>query len=120
MTINYKKLDRSSKVTQFLEGIFYLESDKNSNWIWSSTKVYGVVSNVDFITIKAFSEIDNVLIFDNNQMEIKPDCLNIIKLNVSKKSEFLFELRNSFKALNDSRELGLRIVGVLVDEEVIF
>lgn len=120
MIINYKKLDTSDKVVQFLEGVFQIETDKKFSWIWTTTKVCGVVLNAETITIKAFSEIDNILLYNDHQMEIKSDCLNIIKLNTSQKSQFKFELLNAYNAINDNRNLGLRIIGILVDEEVIF
>jgi hypothetical protein len=120
MKINYKKLDDSKKLVQFLEGIFPLETDKKFFWVWTSTKVYGIVSNVKSITIKAFSEIDNVLLYDDKESEIKSDCLNIINLNMTDKNEFLFELKNEFTVVNDDRVLGIRIIGILVDDEVIF
>lgn len=120
MKINFKKLDQTKKIVQFLDGIFPLETDKKFSWMWTSTKVNGIVSNVQSITIKAFSEIDNILIHDDTEMEIKSDCLNIIKLNTIEKEEFIFELKNSFNPPNDDRELGLKIVGILIDEEIIF
>lgn len=120
MKINFKKLDETKKIAQFLDGIFPLETDKKSHWIWTSSKVYGIVSDVESITIKAFSEIDNVLIYNNDEMIIKSDCLNIIKLDTIGKKEFTFELKKIFNPTNDNRKLGLKIVGILVDSEVIF
>ena len=120
MKINYKKSDQMSKIFQVLNGVFPLEKDKNFSWIWTTTKVSGIVSNVNYITIKAFSEIDNVLIYENDKIDIKPDSLNVLKLNVENKSEFEFQLESTFNAVNDNRELGIKIVGILVDEEVIF
>lgn len=120
MKINFKKLDQTKKVVQFLEGVFPLETDKKFSWVWTTTRVYGIVSNVESITIKAFSEIDNVLIHEGNEMEIKSDCLNIIKIDTVGKEKFIFELQKSFNPVNDDRELGLKIIGILVDEEVIF
>jgi hypothetical protein len=120
MTINFNQLDKSQKNVQFLNGIFNLETDGKSSWIWTSKKIIGLVSNVDFITIKAFSDIDNVLLYENNKMEIKPDCLNIIKLNVAGKRDFTFELEDVYKPVGDSRELGIRIINIFVDGELSF
>lgn len=120
MRINFNQLDQSRKNVQFLEGIFPLETDRKFSWVWTSKKINGIVSNVDFIIIKAFSEIDNVLTFDGNKMNIKSDCLNIIKLNTSGKNEFEFELDDVFIPPNDDRNLGIKIVGILIDGEVIF
>ena len=120
MIINFNQLDQSRKNVQFLEGTFSLEKDRNFSWVWTSKVVNGIVSNVNDITIKAFSEIDNNLFYDDNSMEIKSNCLNIIKLNTSGKQDFNFRLENTFTPNNDDRELGLKIVGILVDGEVIF
>jgi hypothetical protein len=120
MKINFNQLDHSNRIVQFLEGTFPLETDRKFSWVWTSKDVNGIVSNVDYITIKAFSEIDNNLFYDNNKMEIKSDCLNIIKLNTTGKQDFNFRLENAFTPYNDDRELGLKIVGILVDGEVIF
>lgn len=120
MKINFNQLDQSKKVIQFLEGIYPLETDKKSSWIWTYKKICGVVSNVEFITIKALSQIDNTLIYDNNTMDIKSDSLNIFKLNVSGKESFTFELTDTFNPSNDNRKLGIKIVGILIDGEVIF
>jgi len=120
MKINFKQLDENKKIIQFLEGIFSLETDKKFSWIWTTKRVSGIVNNINTVTIKAFSEIDNVLICDNNEMEIRSDSLNIIKLNLVGKKDFSFELSNGFYPANDDRELGIRIIGISVDEEVIF
>lgn len=120
MKIIYNKSDELSKVFQILEGVFPLEKNKNFSWIWTSTKVSGVVSNVEYITIKAYSEIDNFLIYENERIDIKSNSLNIIKLNVIDKTEFEFRLESSFNPVNDTRELGIKIIGMLVDGEVIF
>lgn len=120
MRIIYNQSDNSNKIFQVLDGTFSMEKSENFSWIWTTTKVNGIVSNVDCITIKAFSEIDNVLTIDGNKMNIKSDCLNIIKINTSGKSEFEFELNDGFVASNDDRQLGIKIVGILIDGEVIF
>lgn len=120
MKINFNQLDQSKRIVQFLEGTFQLETDRKFSWIWTSKNVTGIVSNINDITIKAFSEIDNNLFYDDKSMEIKSNCLNIIKLNTSGKQEFSFRLENAFITDNDNRELGLKIVGILVDGDVIF
>ena len=120
MIINFEQLDQSGKNVQFLEGMFPLEKDQSFSWIWTSKDVNGIVNNVNDITIKAFSEIDNILFYDDSRMKIKSNCLNIIKLNTSGKQEFSFRLEKAFIADNDDRELGLKIVGILVDGDVIF
>lgn len=120
MNINFNQLDQSRKAIHFLEGIYPLETDKKFSWVWTSKKISGIVSNIEFITIKALSQNDNTLTFDNNVIEIKSDSLNIIKLNVFGKESFTFELTNTFNPPNDDRELGIKIVGILVDGEIIF
>jgi len=120
MKINFKQLDCNKKMIQFVEGIFPIETDKKFSWIWTTTEVFGFVSNINSITIKAFSEIDNTLFYNDEIMDIKSDSLNIIKFNVKDQSDFKFKLQNSFNASNDTRQLGIRIIGILIDDEVIF
>lgn len=120
MKINFNQLDNSKKSVQFLNGIYSLESDRKSAWIWTSNEVSGICSNVEFVTIKALSEINNILNFDDNKMEIRSDSLNIIKLNLSGKSDFKFDLKDIFNVPNDSRNLGIKIIGILIDGEIIF
>jgi hypothetical protein len=120
MIINFNQLDQSRKNVQFLDGIFPLETDRKFSWVWTSKKINGIVSNVEFITIKALSEIDNTLTIDGNKMNIKSDCLNIVKFNTSGKSEFEIELDDVFIPPNDDRQLGIKIIGILIDGEIIF
>lgn len=120
MKINFRQLDGNKKIVQFIDGIFPIETDKKFSWVWTTTEVFGFVSNINSITIKAFSEIDNTLFCNNEVMEIRSDSLNIIKLNLKDQSDFKFKLENSFNADNDTRQLGIRIISILVDDEVIF
>lgn len=120
MNINFKSLDGLDKQIKFLDGIFPLETNDKSSWIWTSHKVNGVISDIKSVTIKAFSDIDNVLFYENCVMEIKSDALNIIKLDTTGKNTFSFELQKVFNAQNDNRDLGIKIVGILIDGEAIF
>ena len=120
MNINFKSLDDSNKQLKFLDGIFQLETNNRSSWVWTSHKVGGIVSNIKFITIKAFSDIDNVLFYDKYDVEIKRDSLNIIKFDTAGKDTFSFELQKVFNVETDNRDLGIKIVGILIDGEAIF
>jgi hypothetical protein len=120
MKINYNQLDKSNKSFYIVEGIYPIESDKNSTWIWTSTAVFGIVSNVRYISIQATSEIDNILTYDGADMDIKSNCLNIIKLDTADKNEFQFSLKNVFNVPTDDRNLGIMIKGIIVDGEKIY
>ncbi len=120
MKINYNQLDDSKKHIQFTSGIYSLENGKNGKWIWSSQEIDGVVKNIDYVTLTVTSDIDNVLYFDNNEMDIKKDCLNIIKIKTSGKSEFNIKLKDVYITDNDSRTLGIKILSISIDNDLIF
>lgn len=120
MTINYNQLDSSNKSLYIVDGIYPIESDKKSSWIWTSTTVNGIVNNVEYVTIQATSEIDNVLVYDDISVDIKPNSLNIIKLNTKGKNDFQFSLKNVFNVPTDDRNLGIKIIGLFVDGERIY
>lgn len=120
MNVSFNQLDDAHKSLHFLSGTYPVEYDKNTSWIWTADYIYGTISNVNYILFKAFSEIDNFLIYENERIDIKSNSLNIIKLNVTDKTEFEFRLESSFNPVNDTRELGIKIIGILVDGEVIF
>lgn len=120
MNVSFNQLDDTHKSLHFLSGTYPVEYDKNTSWIWTADYIYGTISNVNYILFKAFSEIDNTLTHDNNTIEIKSNCLNIIKINTKGKSDFSLQLKNIYNPNGDSRNLGLKVVGINVDGEFIF
>lgn len=120
MTLNFNQLDSSNKNLYILEGIYPIENDKKSSWIWTKTEVIGIINNIQHITIQATSEIGNVLIYDNLQTEIKSNSLNIIKLNTVGKTDFQFSLKDVYNVPTDLRNLGIKIIGIFVDDERIY
>ena len=53
-------------------------------------------------------------------MDIKVDCLNIIKIKTSGKFEFNVNLKDSYKANGDNRILGVKILSISIDNDLIF
>jgi hypothetical protein len=120
MKINYNQLDDSKKQIQFTHGIYSLENNKSTKWIWSSTNFGGLINNVDYITLTVTSEVDNILYYDNNEMELKTDCLNVVKIKTSGKSEFEINLKDPYIVSGDNRTLGVKILSISIDNDVIF
>lgn len=120
MKINFNQLDDNKKQLQFTNGIFSLENNRNIKWVWSSQEFGGTVKNIDYVTLTVTSEIDNVLFYDGNEMDIKVDCLNIIKIKTSGKSEFNIKLKDSYTTNGDSRILGVKILSISIDNDLIF
>ena len=120
MNVSFNQLDDTQKSVHFLSGTYPIEYDKNISWIWTTDYVYGTVSNVNSIVFKAFSEIENSLTCDNITIDIKPNCLNIIKINTKGKTDFSLQLKNIYNTSGDSRNLGLKLIGINVDGEFIF
>jgi hypothetical protein len=120
MTLNFNQLDSANKSFYIVEGLYPIEHDKNTSWMWTSTNVVGIVFNIQSIIIHATSDIDNVLIYDNINVDIKPNSLNIIKLNTTDKTEFQFSLKNIFRPQNDTRDLGIQIKCIIIDGERVY
>jgi len=120
MRINFNQLDDSNKQIQFIDGIYSLESNQSMKWIWSSQKFSGIVNNIDYVTLTVTSEIDNVLYYDNKEMQIKTDCLNVVKLKTSGKSDFEINLKDPYMPRGDDRILGVKILSISIDNDVIF
>jgi hypothetical protein len=64
--------------------------------------------------------VDNILYYDNNEMELKTDCLNVVKIKTSGKSEFEINLKNPYTVGGDNRTLGVKILSISIDNDIIF
>lgn len=120
MKINFNQLDESKKQIQFTDGIYNLEINKGEKWMWTSQEFCGIVKNVNYISLTVMSDINNILYFDDNEVTIYSDCLNIIKFNVKDKSEFNIVLKDQHITPNDKRTLGVKILSISIDNELIF
>lgn len=120
MKISYNQFDDVNKQFQLVNGVYSIEKDKNEKWIWTSTEFGGVISNIDTITMSVYSEIPNTLVYDGNSVTLHPNCLSVIKIKTSGKTEFEINLVNPFVVQNDSRVLGVRIMRIVIDGEIIF
>lgn len=120
MKINFNQLDNNKKQLQFTDGIYNLEINNGVKWVWTSQEFGGVVSNIEYVTLIVASDVDNILYYDDNEVEVHPECLNIVKLKTKDKSEFLIKLKNPYIVLTDSRILGIKILSISADNEIIF
>lgn len=121
MKMNFKQLDKNSeKILKFTYGLYPIEQDRNSKWMWTANLLGGESNDIKSLTITATSEIENTLLFNGEEMEIQKDCLNIIRLNLENKKQFEFKLLNTFTPDSDDRKLGIRISNIYVDGEIIF
>lgn len=120
MKLNFRQLDKTKKQVQFVEGVYNFEENRKSKWIWTSSKFSGYAKNVEYITLTVVSEMENVLTYDVESMDLKPTCLNIVRIKVNNDGLFSLKLDKAYFADGDSRELGVKIIGVSVDNDVIF
>lgn len=120
MKLNFRQLDKTKKQVQFVEGVYNFEENKESKWIWTSSKFSGYAKNVEYITLTVVSEIENVLTYDVESMDLKPMCINIARIKVNDDGLFSLKLDKSYFVDGDNRELGVKIIGISVDNDVIF
>lgn len=121
MRINFKQLDENSqKILKFTYGLHPVERDRNSKWVWTANLFGGESNDIKTLTISATSEIENTLTFDGEEMEIQKDCLNILKVNLENKNQFELKLLHTLTPNLDQRKLGIRILNIYVDGEIIF
>ena len=121
MKMNFKQLDKNSeKILKFTYGLYTVENNHNSNWVWTANLFGGISNDIKSLMISATSEIENTLLFNGEEMEIQTDSLNILRLNLENKKLFKLELSNTFTPDSDDRKLGIRISNIYVDGEIIF
>lgn len=120
MKISYSQFDDTNKQFQLTEGIYEIEKDRSDKWIWTSTNFSGIILNINSITFSLHSDIENTLLYENNSIRIYPKCLSVVKLKVDGKTNFNLKLLNPYVVENDDRVLGLKIVRILIDNDIIF
>lgn len=120
MTVNFTDLNKSDKNLKFITGLYPIENDDKSRWIWTSKKVLGTSLNINNLIIHLNSDIENTLFYENTCTKIETDCLNIIKIDLSNVSHFTIESEKLIKPKNDERELGFKIVRIIIDNQIIF
>lgn len=119
MKISYRSIDKSDKRLELNTGVYSMEYDSNCKWIWTTQRFGGIISKVDNITFSVISEIENNLTYDDIKVELKMNFLNIFKINVTGKDSFGIELDNPYIVKSDSRILGVKIIGINIDGDVI-
>jgi flagellar assembly factor FliW len=120
MSVNFRQLDKKNKQIQFTDGVYSFEENRESRWIWTSSNFSGIAKNIEYVTLTIISEMDNVLIYDGESMNIKPKYINIVRLKVNEESKFTVKLENPYIVDGDNRELGVKIIGISADDILIF
>lgn len=120
MQINYNQLSENKKVLQFTEGCYPVEFNRQRKWIWTSKEFGGIIENVEVLSLTIETDLDNKLYYEDLDMDLNPDCLNIISLPVKGKKEFSLSLETDYDVPPDIRKLGVKIISVSVDGDVIF
>lgn len=120
MKVNYTSFLDNEKQFNLLNGIYPIEQDASSRWIWTAQNFGGTIDNIEYITFSLISNIKNQLIYDDKIIDIDKDCLYIIKVITKNKTHFNFSLKTSYEDNNDQRLLGIMLVGIKVEEDVIF
>ena len=120
MKISYNTLDNTEKQFKLTEGVYSIENDRLTKWMWTAQEFSGVVNNIEYITLSIMSNIKNKLIYEDKSIDLNTECLNVVKIKMIGKTEFKFKLELPYEVNNDSRSLGLMLVGIRVEEDVIF
>lgn len=120
MKLNFRQLDKTKKQLQLVEGIYNFEENRESRWIWTSSNFSGYAKNVQCITLTVISDVDNILTYDDESMELKSGCINIVRIKVNDAGLFSLKLDKSYFVDGDNRDLGVKIIGISVDNDVIF
>ena len=72
MKINFKQLDTNSeKILKFTYGLYPIEVGRTSTWVWTDNLFGGESNDIKSLTIAATSEIENMLLFNGEEMEIQ-------------------------------------------------
>ena len=119
MKISYNTLDNTQKQFKLIDGVYSIENDRLTKWMWTAQEFSGVVNNIDYITLSIMSNIKNKLIYEDKSIDLNTECLNVVKIKMSDKTDFKFKLELPYEVNNDSRSLGVMLVGIKVEEDVI-
>lgn len=118
--IRFIQLDDTIREFSLTDGVYNQEYDSNKTWIWTSQKFDGVVSNINYVILTINSEIPNTLYYDESEVELYPDCVNVIKMKTFGKTSFEVRLANPHIVSSDTRILGVKITRIVLDQDVIF
>ena len=120
MKISYNTLDNTEKQFKLVDGVYSIEYDRLTKWMWTAQEFSGVVNNIEYITLSIMTNIKNKLIYEDKSIDLNTECLNLLKIKMIGKTEFKFKLELPYEVNNDSRSLGVMLVGIRVEEDLIF
>ncbi len=120
MKIRFNQVDDTDREFHLANGVYTPEYDNSKKWIWTSQNFDGIVSNINYVILTVNSEIHNTLYYDESEVELFPECVNVIKLKTQGKKTFEIKLANPYIVNNDSRILGVKITRIVLDQDVIF
>jgi len=120
MKIRFNQLDDTNRKFHLVNGVYTTEYDDSKKWIWTGQKFDGVVLNINYVILTINSQIYNTLYYDDSEVELYPECVNVIKIKTTGKTSFEVRLANPYIVNNDSRILGVKITRIVLDQDVIF
>jgi len=120
MKISYNTLDNTQKKFKLVDGVYSIEHDRLTKWMWTAQEFCGIINNIEYITLSIMSNNKNKLIYEDTSIDLYTECLNVVKIKMTNKTEFKFKLEFPYEVKNDSRSLGVMLVGIKVEEDVIF
>ena len=88
MTINYNTIDNTEKQFKLINGVYLIENDRLTKWMWTAQEFSGVVNNIEYITLSIMSNIKNKLIYNDKSVDLNTECLNVVKIKISPTQEF--------------------------------
>ena len=91
-------------------------------YILGTTHFYGLefIDNINYITLTVQSGIKNTLLYEDTQIELDPECVNVIKIKTTGKKTFEVKLSDAYIVNGDDRVLGIKITRIMIDQDVIF
>lgn len=120
MKISYNTLDSYGKQFKLIDGVYIVEHDRFNKWMWTSTEFSGVITNVNYVIFGLISNVKNQLIYEDKMVDINESCLNLVKIDTINKSDFKFKLDKPYEVPKEQRILGVKIVSINIDGDVIF
>lgn len=118
--IRFIQLDDTNREFSLTDGVYNQEYDSNKTWIWTSQNFGGIVSNISHVTMTINSDIQNTLYYDDISVQLYPNCVNVFKIKTSGKSEFNIKLNSPYVVDGDLRTLGVKILSISIDNDIIF
>jgi hypothetical protein len=97
MKISYNTLDNTEKQFKLVDGVYSIENDRLTKWMWTAQEFSGVVNNIeyisyktDFISLKYYPKLKRAILTTENYEDITN--LSTLMINLGLK-ETLYNLK---------------------------